>query len=78
MSSTNFLHIRSPNVKTLSKEYSLLDYLKREENTVCKYEFFNGKLRKKTDTNYYHNQIASNVVRHLGNQLEPLEKDYRV
>ncbi len=63
-------------VSTKLKIYTLEEYLLKEERSISKNEFYNGQIVPMPGAKYNHNQIASNVVRFLGNLTENLEKTY--
>ncbi len=55
-----------------SKQYSLREYLAKEDNSIHKHEFFNGKILRMPGSKYKHNKICSNVIRFLGNKLDEI------
>ena len=62
----------------VSKIYSLHDYLTREEITIEKHEFYNGQIIIMSNAKFYHNLIATNSARAIGNAVEKLFKKYLV
>jgi Uma2 family endonuclease len=60
------------------KEYTLWEYLVREERAKDKHEFYNGTIVKTPNTKFNHNLIASNVLHYLRNALHGNEKKYIV
>ena len=61
-----------------TKIYTLEEYLLKEERSVSKNEFYNGQIIPMPGAKYIHNQIASNMVRFLGNLTENLDNTYCV
>ena len=49
--------------------YTLEEYLRREEHTIDKHEFYNGQIIKMANSKFYHNLIIHNITRVLGNIL---------
>ena len=58
--------------------YSLREYLAREEKSVYKHEFHNGKIVRMAGGKFKHNAIASNVVATLKYLVKPLPKKFWV
>ena len=56
--------------------YSLEEYLRREEHTIDKHEFYNGQILKMANSKFYHNLIIHNITRVIGNIL--LDSSYFV
>lgn len=52
------------------KRYSPADYLTLERASEFKHEFFDGEMFRMSGGTIEHSQIASNVIRALGNSLE--------
>lgn len=50
-------------------------YLEMERQSKVKHEYFAGRMYAMSGASYEHNQIASNLVRLIGNQLEDQECD---
>jgi Uma2 family endonuclease len=69
---------RVEKLEKVERLYTLAEYLRREERSVDKHEFYNGKIIKMGNAKFYHNLIASNVVRCIGNAAETANKDYYV
>lgn len=55
------------------KTYSLAEYLAKEEQSIHKHEFYNGQIIRMPGSKYKHNQIATNITRFLGNEVEKIE-----
>jgi Uma2 family endonuclease len=51
------------------------EYLEMERRSTIKHEYLNGQVYAMSGASYEHTQIASNVARLLGNQLENRECD---
>jgi Uma2 family endonuclease len=64
--------------KSFEKEYSLAEYLAREEKSVHKHEFYNGKIVRMAGAKYYHNLVAANLVRDLGMSVKGATRPLRV
>jgi Uma2 family endonuclease len=64
--------------KNFEKEYSLAEYLAREEKSVHKHEFYNGKIVKMAGGKYGHNLVASNVISELRMRLKGSSRPLRV
>jgi Uma2 family endonuclease len=58
--------------------YTLAQYMRKEENTLEKHEFYNGKIVKMPNAKFYHNLIISNIARAINNLLDNLDGDYYV
>ena len=55
-----------------------VDYLRREERSLVKHEFYNGKIITMPGAKAVHNQIGANIIWSFKNKLLPLEKQYIV
>jgi Uma2 family endonuclease len=68
--------------KTIQKKseriYTLLEYLEREENSVNKHEFHNGKIITMAGGKFKHNAIASNTMAALKYIVRPLPTKFWV
>ena len=64
--------------KSFEKEYSLAEYLAREERSVHKHEFYNGKIVKMAGAKYYHNLVATNVISEVRTRLKGASRPLRV
>jgi Uma2 family endonuclease len=64
--------------KSFEKEYSLAEYLAREERSVHKHEFYNGKIVKMAGAKYWHNLVATNAMSELKMQLKGASRPLRV
>lgn len=62
----------------VQKTYTLDEYLRREEKSVDKHEFYNGQIVKMANAKFYHNLTGQNVARSIGNAVESLSKEYLV
>ncbi len=60
------------------KSHSFQSYLKREEKTIEKYEFYNGQITKMPGAKYRHNLVAANTVTALNIAIDKLSKTYLV
>ena len=49
--------------------YTLEEYLRREEHTIDKHEFYNGQIIKMANSKFHHNLILHNIHRVIGNIL---------
>ena len=58
--------------------YTFLEYLKKEERSIHKHEFYNGKIVRMLGGKPIHNQIAMNTGSALKNIVRPLPKRYIV
>jgi Uma2 family endonuclease len=56
--------------KTLSRSYSLTQYLRKQEKTSEKHEFYDGLIVKKTDTTFYQIIISLNTTSAIFRLLE--------
>jgi Uma2 family endonuclease len=63
---------------TVQKNYLYEDYLRKEDKSVYKSEFFNGQIIKMPGAKYRHNVVASNVITAFNNAIQSLEKEYIV
>lgn len=66
------------NKEKVQKTYTLDEYLRREEKSVDKHEFYNGQIIKMSNTKFYHNLTGQNVARTIGNAVISLSKQYLV
>lgn len=64
--------------RTTKKLYTLEEYLLREEISLTKNEYFNGKIIPMAGGKYNHNQIAAQISSALIVALKGLEKKYKV
>lgn len=64
------------NAKKTPRIYTLEEYLRREEQTIEKHEFYNGQIIKMANSKFYHNLIIHNITRVIGNIL--LDSSYFV
>ena len=64
--------IRKPRV------YTFEEYLRREEKSVEKHEFYNGKIIKMPGGTDIHSEIATNVTTSIKIAVRPLPKKFRV
>jgi Uma2 family endonuclease len=60
------------------KIYTLLEYLEREERSVNKHEYHNGKIIPMAGGKFKHNAIASNTMAALKYIVKPLPKNFWV
>lgn len=60
------------------KEYTFEEYLRREEKSVEKHEFYNGKIIKMPGGTDIHSEIAANVITSLKIVVRTLPKKFRV
>jgi Uma2 family endonuclease len=65
-------------LERIERLYTLAEYLRREERSEDKHEFYNGKIIKMPNAKFYHNLIAANIVRAIGNAADAVGKDYYV
>ncbi len=67
-------------VSTVAKEklYTIEEYFALEDKAMEKHEYNNGIIIKMAGGTLSHNQIKSNVIRHLGNWIEENQLDYWV
>jgi Uma2 family endonuclease len=64
--------------KSFEKEYSLAEYLTREEKAVHKHEFYNGKIVKRASKKYWHNLVTANLIFGLGRNAKYYPNRLRV
>ena len=68
--------------KTIQKKseriYTLLEYLEREENSVNKHEFHNGKIISMAGGKAKHSEIATNMSHAIKLVIKPLPTKFRV
>ncbi len=60
------------------KKYSLEDYLRREERSMNKYEFYDGQIIKLPNAKFKHNLIATNTSFAIKTALRLISKKYLV
>ena len=67
-------------IKTIRKPkvYTFEEYLHREEKSIEKHEFFNGKILKIPGGIDLHSEIATNVTASIKIAIRPLPKKFRV
>jgi Uma2 family endonuclease len=65
-------------IEKTEKLFSLAEYLRLEENSTDKHEFHNGKIIKMGNTKFYHNLVATNTSRALGNAIRSLPKKFLI
>ena len=58
--------------------YSLLEYLKREEKSLHKHEFYNGQIVRMAGGSYNHNTISAQIISELVFAVKPLARSYNV
>jgi Uma2 family endonuclease len=81
------LHLKSENMNAIAeakltfrepKSYSLEEYLRREERSVDKHEFYDGKILKMPNAKFKHNLIATNTSFAIKTALRLVSKKYLV
>jgi Uma2 family endonuclease len=60
------------------KVYTFEQYLRREEKSIEKHEFYNGKIIKMPGGTDIHSEIAANVITALKIVVRPLPRKFRV
>ncbi|MBL7816624.1 MAG: Uma2 family endonuclease [Saprospiraceae bacterium] len=65
-------------VKKSERLYSLREYLEKEEKSVYKHEFHNGKIIRMPGGKFNHNAISSNLVAALKYLVKPLPQKFWV
>lgn len=55
--------------------YTLEEYLRREELSIDKHEFYNGQIIKMANSKFYHNLIGSNTVYTIKKTLDSIQND---
>jgi Uma2 family endonuclease len=72
--------IKSPPINATSsiKEYTLEEYLQREEKALHKHEFYNGQIIRMAGAKARHNEIAMNLGSAIKIAIRPLPIKYRV
>ena len=60
------------------KVYTFEEYLRREEKSIEKHEFYNGKIIKMAGGTYIHSLIASNIVTAINIAINSLPQIYYV
>ena len=79
MASTSALQAhKSVSLPKAVRAYTLLEYLHREEKSLHKHEFFNGKIVRMAGGNATHNQIAAQMTAALIAGVEDLPQTYIV
>lgn len=58
--------------------YTLSEYLRKEEKSLRKHEYYNGKITVMPYSRLPHNLISSNIITALNNAIEKTGKDYIV
>lgn len=62
----------------VQKTYTLDEYLRREEKSVDKHEFYNGQIVKIPNAKFYHNLTSGNVSAAIKIAVKLLSKKYLV
>ena len=62
----------------VEKIYTFQEYLKKEEKTIEKHEFYNGQIIKRAGVKYQHNLVAGNIITALNNLIDTLSHNYLV
>ena len=62
----------------VEKIYTFQEYLKKEEKSIDKHEFYNGQINKMPGAKYQHNKVAGNIITALNNAIDTLTKRYEV
>lgn len=62
----------------VKKTYTLDEYLRREEKSVDKHEFYNGQIVKMPNAKFYHNLTSGNVCAAIKIAVKLLSKKYLV
>ena len=62
----------------VQKTYTLDEYLRREEKSADKHEFYNGKIIKMPNAKFYHNLTSTNVSTAIKIAVKLLAKKYLV
>lgn len=60
------------------RNYTLAEYLRKEEKAIDKHEFYNGQIIKMPNAKFNHNLIAANTVAAIKYMLKPLPGKYFV
>ena len=60
------------------KTYTFLEYLKKEEKSIEKHEFYNGQIVKMSGAKYRHNKVAGNTITALNNAIDTLPVRFEV
>ena len=60
------------------KVHTFEEYLRREEKSVEKHEFYNGKIIKMPGGTAKHSEIAANIITSLKTVIRPLPRNFRV
>jgi Uma2 family endonuclease len=61
-----------------SPTYTFLEYLKKEERSIHKHEFYTGQIIRMPGSKHTHNAIAANLIGAFKYLLRPLPKRYIV
>ena len=64
--------------KKLERLYSLREHLKKEEKSVYKHKFYNGKIIPIAGEKAKHSEIATNMSHAIKLAIKPLPKKFRV
>ena len=62
----------------VEKIYTFHEYLKREEKSIEKHEFYNGQIIKMPGAKVRHNLVAGNIMTALNNLIDTLFDTYLV
>src|SRR5438067_685945 len=65
-------------METAYKKYSIEEYLKMEERSFEKHEYYNGKIIEKSSATISHNLIAVNILAQLNNKIDERSTNYFV
>jgi Uma2 family endonuclease len=69
---------KSSGLVTEPKNYTLREYLAKEERSKHKHEFHNGQIIRMPGSKFKHNEISANIITAIKIAVKPLEQKYRV
>jgi Uma2 family endonuclease len=70
--------VSSIRLERKTKNYTLLEYLRKEGKAMDKHEFYNGQIIKIPNAKFNHNLIAANTVSAMKYMVKPLSTKYFV
>lgn len=65
-------------VETLTRKYTVEEYLQMEETSAVKHHFIHGEIIPMSGATPIHNLIAGNIITQLNNEVLKKEKEYFV
>ena len=65
-------------VEKKAKVYTIAEYLRLEEKSKARHEFYNGKIIKMANALFYHNLIATNTAFAIKSEVKNLTRKYLI